>query len=322
VLAIVPPGWYGVTTSTRNNFPNLVLCPEDLYEPERAVEEILAKGFETVVFSGLTDVSERVARGIRERSPGTRRLIHYHGSFSQSAQPEIRRQLRCVLNLAREGGVEKVGCAKAGMAPVLQAMGVDASYLPYRIHRPGQVAHRAARSPRRVGVFVRNILVKNVHTQFVAACMVSNAEIHANKPPDLSYLARRPRIAAHGEMPYDAFLKVLGEMDLNLYVSLSECYPMVVVESLIRGVPCLTSHSHEVFEHDRELGRTLIVSAHDNPAVIAEQAERVLAEREAIGRRCATYAVELNTRAEALLNEFVGCKLYGVSTEAGEGRNY
>jgi len=319
VLAVVPPGWYGVTTSTRNNFPNLALCPEDLYEPERAAEEILAKGPETVVFSGMTDVSERIARRLRERSPGTRRLVHYHGSLSQSAQPEIRRQLRCVLNLAREGAVEKVGCAKAGMAPALQAMGADASYLPYRILGPGGVAHRPAGSPRRVGVFVRNILLKNVHTQFVAASMVSNVEMHANRPPDLSYFPRRPRIVAHGDMPYAAFLKVVGEMDLNLYVSLSECYPMLVVESLIRGVPCLTSHSHEVFEHDRELGQKLIVTAHDNPAAIAEQAETVLAEREAIGRRCAGYAVELNARAEALLNEFVGHELYGADSRPGEG---
>jgi phosphoglucosamine mutase len=39
-------------------------------------------------------------------------------------------------------------------------------------------------------------------------------------------------------------------------------------------------------------------------------AERVLADREAIGRRCAAYALELNRRAEALLNQFAGVALY------------
>jgi glycosyltransferase involved in cell wall biosynthesis len=111
-------------------------------------------------------------------------------------------------------------------------------------------------------------------------------------------------------MPYGEFLELLGGMDLNFYVSLSECYPMVVAESLIRGVPCLTSHTHEIFEHDRELGELLIVPAHDNPVAIAEQAERVLADREAIGRRCIAYALELNRRAEALLNQFAGVALY------------
>jgi hypothetical protein len=75
-------------------------------------------------------------------------------------------------------------------------------------------------------------------------------------------------------------------------------------------VPCLTSHTHEIFQHDPVLGKALIVSALDNPAAIAEQAEQVLADREALGRRCEAYAQELNRRAEALLNEFVGFGLY------------
>ncbi len=321
VLAVVPPGWFGVTTSARGNFPNVLLCTEDLHEPAAAVEEILARGFRTVVFCGATDVFDLVARLLKERSGGTRLLLHYHASLAQSSEPGIRRQFRCVLDLAQDGVVERVGCAKAGVAEALARMGVAACYVPNRAEPPGAVAHHAARSPRRIGIFVRDILRKNAHTQFMAAAMLADAEVHANELPELSYLQHTLRIVTHGDLAHGAFLRALGEMDLNLYVSLSECYPMVVAESLIRGVPCLTSRSHEIFAHDEELGRRLIVSAHDNPAAIAEQAERVLAEREAVGRRCAAYALELNARAEALLDDFVGYKMHRARAgEAGGGR--
>ena len=310
VLAVVPPEWFGVTTSTRNNFPNLLLCPGEAPGPDHAAAQIAEKGFSTVVFSDVPPAFEAMARQIKARAPQTLLLVHYHGSFAQNAQPKTNLSFRRAMALARDGVVDRIGCAKAGMAEVLQAMGVRACYLPYRVEPPAPVAHHPARSPRRVGVFVRDILRKNAHTQFAAAAMLRDVEIHANDVPDLSYLPNRPPIVAHGEMPYGEFLELLGGMDLNFYVSLSECYPMVVLESLIRGVPCLTSHTHEIFEHDRELGELLIVPAHDNPVAIAEHAERALVDREAIGRRCVAYALELNRRAEALLNQFAEVALY------------
>jgi glycosyltransferase involved in cell wall biosynthesis len=317
VVAVVPPNWLGVTTSTRNGFPNVLFCSDQQPEPGKVAEEILRRGFSTVVFSDVPGVFPQVARALRARSASVRLLVHYHGSLVQNVPPEIRQRFRAVLDLARGGMVEKVGCAKAGMADVLQRMGVRACYLPYRVERPGQVTHRAAGSPRKVGVFVREILLKNVYTQSAAACLLRDVEVHVNDPPDLSCVPSGPKVVAHGKLPYEEFLHLLGQMDLNLYASLSECYPMVVVESLIRGVPCLTSHTHEIFAHDRELGELLIVPAHDNPVAIAEQAERVLADREAIGRRCEAYALELNRCAEALLNEFVGFGLYGSAGRDG-----
>jgi hypothetical protein len=310
VLAVVQPESFGVTTSTRNNFPNLLLCPHRCPKPEQVAEEILAKGYSTLVFSDALKAYDRIARAIKSRSPGARLLIHYHASFAQNAQPEIRAHLHRAVSLVRDGVVERIGCAKAGMEAVLQANGVPACYLPYRIEQPAHVDHHPARSPRRLGVFVRDILRKNAHTQFVAACMIEDAQIHANELPDLSYLPSPPPVIAHGNLPYERFLELLGEMDLSLYVSLSECYPMIVVESLIRGVPCLTSRTHGIFDHDPELGRMLIVDAHDNPMAIAERAEQVLADREEIGRRCEVYALELNRRAEAALNEFLSYELY------------
>jgi glycosyltransferase involved in cell wall biosynthesis len=45
-------------------------------------------------------------------------------------------------------------------------------------------------------------------------------------------------------MPHDRFMALVGQMDLNLYISLSESYPMTVLESLVAEVPCLTSYTN------------------------------------------------------------------------------
>lgn len=308
VIAVVPESWFGVTTSTLNNFPNVLFC--DRCDPSGAADALLERGPRTVVFSGMPGVSERMVRELRRRASGVRLAVHYHGSLVQCAQPEIRERFGRTIALAREGAVDAVGCAKAGMAEALQSLGVEATYVPYRVAPPDTVGNRPADSPRKVGVFVRDIFRKSAHTQFMAAAMVEDAEIHCNELPDLSYLPRPFEAVEHGELPYEEFLELLGSMDVNFYVSLSECYPMVVVESLIRGVPCLTSHSHEILAHDADLADRLIVPAYDDPTAIAAQAERVLADREPLGRRCAEYALELNRRAEAAINEFVDVQLY------------
>lgn len=311
VLAVVPPNWAGVTTSALNNFPNVLLLPDQAPNAQRTAQEIARRGLAAVVFSDVPEGLARVAQALKASSPQVRILVHYQGSFAQNSQTKIRLNFRRVVTLARDGVLERVGCAKAGMAEALEAMGVRACYVPNRVEPPARAVHHAARSPRKVGVFVEDVLRKNANTQFAAACMLKDAEVHVNEAPDPSYLPAAGRLAAHGRLPYDQFLLLLGEMDLNLYVSLSECYPMTVVESLIRGVPCLTSHTHEIFAHDAELGRALIVAALDNPVAITQQAELVLADREAIGRRCEAFALELNRHAEAALNEFVGFEIHG-----------
>ena len=231
VLAVVARGWYGVTTSTRSNFPNLMLW--DGESPSIIARSLLESDYSTIVFSGMPVAVARAARIIKSRDPERVLLVHYHGSFTQCAQPIILDRFQRVLGLARDGVVERIGCAKAGMAEALRATGITATYLPYRIVAPQQVERRPAGSPRRIGVFVRDILRKNAHTQLVAALMMENVEVHANDAPDLSYLPGGHRIVEHGELPNEEFTELLGQMDLNLYVSLSECYPMVVVESMI-----------------------------------------------------------------------------------------
>jgi glycosyltransferase involved in cell wall biosynthesis len=47
-------------------------------------------------------------------------------------------------------------------------------------------------------------------------------------------------------MTHSTFVALVARLDLNLYISLSECFPMVVLESISNGVPCLVSPTTSV----------------------------------------------------------------------------
>ena len=50
-------------------------------------------------------------------------------------------------------------------------------------------------------------------------------------------------------IPRNELIKRLANNDLNLYVTFSECAPMLPLESFEVGVPCLTGNNHHYFKN-------------------------------------------------------------------------
>src|SRR5260370_15416659 len=148
-----------------------------------------------------------------------------------------------MLQLAELGVVRKVGFLKNGLAEFFRSIGYPAEVvmnvyrLPFRKLRLGTSDGKI-----QVGVFAPLIPHKNVEMQLIAALMVPGTIVHTCEEPQLAYFARsRHRIINHGILPRPEFLDLLGAMHVALYVSLVECYPMTVIESLACGTVCLTS---------------------------------------------------------------------------------
>ena len=52
-------------------------------------------------------------------------------------------------------------------------------------------------------------------------------------------------------------------MDINLYVTLSECHPMLALESIAAGTPCIISDVSNIYDFDDNLRKLMIVRKHD-----------------------------------------------------------
>jgi glycosyltransferase involved in cell wall biosynthesis len=111
---------------------------------------------------------------------------------------------------------------------------------------------------------------KNFATQFIAACTIPNAVIHTTFQPDVLYSSRCPvPVIVTGVLSRGLFLLTLSKMDVVLYASLSEAYPLVVLEAMALGVPPVVSHTHHVLDDDLVLKSTLVVEEADNPESVA-----------------------------------------------------
>jgi hypothetical protein len=98
---------------------------------------------------------------------------------------------------------------------------------------------------------------------------------HVMRRPAVPYIETW-RIVEHGPMPWATFVSLQASVDINLYVTLSECHPMAPMESYLAGVPCLISATSDLFATDHDLRKMTTVSDHDNPAAIASSARLLL----------------------------------------------
>ena len=106
-------------------------------------------------------------------------------------------------------------------------------------------------------------------------------------------------------MNHQEFVSLLSQMTINLHVTFSESWGLVLAESISQGVPCLSAYTSSFFDYDDDLKQKLIVDGFDDSWHIYRKIEEVLKDRDAIGKQCIEYAKRLNVLTEERLNEFL-----------------
>jgi glycosyltransferase involved in cell wall biosynthesis len=98
---------------------------------------------------------------------------------------------------------------------------------------------------------------------------------------------------------------ILAHCDLALYLSFSESWGQVITECIAMGIPCLCSDNNGIFDNNEILSGFLVVSANDNPKLIAQQIEKVLEGRHTLGPILKQQVLWLNQKAEELKGVFL-----------------
>ena len=208
-----------------------------------------------------------------------------------------------VLSLGARKVLAEVGMVKYGVAEAFQAGGHPVTYLPNRAPIMPEVAKLDLGPGLNVGVFAEPFWRKNVVTQLLALGMLEGATAHVMSQPSTNYL-NEIKVVTHGELPWEEFVALNGSVDLNLYVTLTECHPLMPIESYLLGVPCLTSRTSAVFRDDPELWELTTVDKPDEPRAIADGARLLLDNKEAAIDRALRWIRRSDEEAAARWLEF------------------
>lgn len=305
LVLICHPEWRGIRAATYGQGTHVLEIPGFASErhARRVAFFVRDAGAKRVVVNGFPPGTELLAKALKDVAPEVRFVVVFHGSPSSPLQEH--EVVQRVLSLYDDRRLWKVGFLKHGLSEYFRQRGYPAEYVmnicDMDPQPPAPIAGRT-----RIGVLAPPHFHKNVETQLVAALMVPGAEIHTLEPVQTAYLQHeRSRIVEHGLMARPRFLEFLTTMHATTYVSLVECYPMTVLESIFSGAPALTSHTSRIFEGDAELEAALVVQEHDSPAAIARQLSEVLERREELVPRAQQYLQGVNALARARWRDFL-----------------
>lgn len=312
-LAVYVPEWRGIRSATTILFDATHPLPAQLDGPTRDSFLLLVReaGLENLVFSGGAVDHLTLCREIHDRVPGTRLKVLWHGSTLQVREDYAWTGMRLIFELGRRKILHSVGFVKEGMAELAREAGVAAHFVMNYVPKlPAQASRHAADGPH-FGLWLSNEgWRKPPYAMAAAARAIPGANLHyAGERPRLVEYARQIglRLQRHGAdlLGPEELRKWMRLMHLNLYVTLSECCPMLPLESLAEGVPCLIGPNSHLFRDDRYLFDRLVVPFPDSEAAIAEKIQQALVEREQIVAAYVDWAREYNERARASVTAFL-----------------
>ena len=303
VVQVCHPDWRGVRTVTYSFRTPVVECDDLEFWGEELASEIVARSPECVVIQGWPPGSTSFVRRLTGLGVKVKCVLHssaaQHGG--DAAEGGVADE---ILGLLREGGLYGLGMAKDGLPEAFTAIGYPVSYVPNRAPDVPAVSKRDVGEGYNVGVFADPYWRKNVTTQLLAVGLIEGARAHVMLRPGNAYL-REMDIVEHGILDYDTFVSLQASVNLNLYVTLSECHPSTPQESYMTGVPCLFSRTSAVFRSDPVLWAMTTVEQHDNPAAIATAGLALYENRDEATERAVEWIDEADRVGAQLWAEFI-----------------
>lgn len=102
----------------------------------------------------------------------------------------------------------------------------------------------------------------------------------------------------------DDLLVKMAENDINIYVTFSECAPMLPIESLEAGTVCLTGNNHHYF-NSTKLYDYLVVEREDDVMAIYEKMKFALEHKEEILKNYREWKKEYDKTSIESVKEFL-----------------
>jgi hypothetical protein len=106
-------------------------------------------------------------------------------------------------------------------------------------------------------------------------------------------------------LPKKQLMERLSRTALSLYVTSSECMPMLPLESIALGVPCLVGASSHFLADDAELADIYVVKELGDPSAIARKIRRALDEGESVFPKLTRYMCGWNAHSTKTVEDFL-----------------
>ncbi len=313
VIAVLHPEWRGVKSATENLIKHIFMLDDtlDCYEGERIASIIAQTGCKRIVYGGFPQTYIHLVNSLKKIDPGFENYVFWLSSFLQTDEDYAWKSFQLIDKLCRQGDLKKWGFAKKGMAETVARTGVNTGFIKSCVRDIPVSSSSPDSGGPHLGIWaLAPIWRKTPYAMLAAAREIDNSEVFVvGQDLRAKEFAQYLGLNIHYQqepVPQNDMVAVLGRMHVNLYVTLSECSPMLPLESLAAGAPCLFGPTSHLFEDNSYLHSRLVVPYPDRSDCIATYIKQALKERDQIIEEYKEYAINYNKSARKSLIDFLG----------------
>lgn len=313
-IVISHPEWIGVGNVAKDNFKYNIELREQYTEKEakKMAAAILANKYKLVIFNGLANGWGWIIKEIKRINPNVIIKILWHGSNALLCEEYDWNSYKTIFDLYQDKKIDEIGFVKKSMYEFFKAKGVNASFVMNSIeikNKEKYMTNAKKSTKTKIGLYTSgDRWVKNTYSQVAAASLIENAELNCIPlSHKIVELARIYKLNINGQannLPREKLLKKMAANDINLYVTFTECAPLIPLESLELGTVCITGDNHHYFA-GTELGKYLVIDKEDNIIEIYNKIKFALENKQKILELYKEWKIEYSKKAKESIEMFL-----------------
>ena len=293
-IAFHNPEWTGVSNATIELFENSIPCGELINRKEiNAIKNaIVNSNIKEVILSGFCIGWYKLA--ILLHDEGVIVKTYFHGSHTQYLDKYGWKRNEEIYILNKKGIVKEMAFCKESIINFYKDKGCNVTFLRNLVNIDYKLKKTGKKNDEfRVGVYAvkPTVFNKNVFTDLASIYFIKQKLKDKKVVVDVVPNSDSVKVFCHflgieligvdKGVPRKELLKRMSECDITLYVTFSECAPMLPLESFYVGTPCITGNNHHYFK-GTELEDYLVVTNEDDATMIADKALLCINNREKV----------------------------------------
>ncbi len=255
--------WFGITSATKELFNNLVDCGEiqSKKDIKRIGESILSSNVKQVIFSSFAVGWKDLVIYLHKNNKNIKIKTFWHGSHSQVLDSYGWERNKEIIKLHKKGYINLMATCKQSLENFYENQGYKSIFLTNKVTIDKRIISTKTEEKKtkkiKIGMYAAKCddWRKNMYTQIAAISLIDNVVIDMvplNK--NAIEFCKVLGVKLEGEekpVPREELLKRMKNNDLNLYVTYSECAPMLPLESMELGVVCISGNNHHYFKNNK-----------------------------------------------------------------------
>lgn len=305
--------WLGTQNATKELFDNTIGIDE-IYD-ERLIHDIVNaidnSGIKLVIFSAFSYGWDDLVREIKNKNSQTKVKVIWHGSHAMNVEDYDWYMFQAIFKLLDNELLDSIGFVKKSMYEFYKIKGYNVELILNTVHNIPKFEKKKNDTDKiKIGLYASgDRWVKNFYNQLGAASLFENCEIDCIPIQEKTLkMARIFETAISGlssSIPRDKIMERMAKNDINFYVTFSECAPLIPLESLELGVPCITGNNHHYWE-GTELEKYLIVNENDDIIKIYEKAKYCLEHKDKVINLYQKWKKEYDKESKKSVERFIG----------------